>query len=371
MQPAAPRSINGQLNPNLTVKPNLSNDFESSEIICRGLSKQFQNENTPAVNQVSFKVAAGDLVVILGPSGCGKTTLLKMINRLYEPNEGEIFIGGQDIRSFNKNELRRQIGYVIQQVGLFPHMTIKDNIAIVPRLKKWDSQKIQNRVAYLLEMVGLQPAYLTRYPRQLSGGEQQRVGLARALAADPLILLMDEPFAAVDAINRNRLQEELLDIHQKLHKTILFVTHDVEEAFCLADKIMIMKNGRLIQYGTPLDIVTRPENRFVEELVGTDNLLRKLSLINVQNVLDKHQSKTNDQLTPLPAGMESYVLHAEDDLRQALSELLASGQNKLAVVDKNKKILGEIGFADLHKILMSNLAVGQKEKQDELPLASF
>ncbi len=220
-----------------------SMQHESAGIDLAEVTKRFPNEEHPAVDHVSFQVEPGSLIVLLGPSGCGKTTLLKMINRLYEPTSGQIHIGGTEIHDLPATELRRRIGYVIQQVGLFPHMTIEQNIAVVPRLEGWDRQRIDERINNLLETVGLPRAYRQRYPRQLSGGEQQRVGLARALAADPAILLMDEPFAAIDAITRASLQEELLRIQQKVHKTILFVTHDVEEALRLADKILVMRAG--------------------------------------------------------------------------------------------------------------------------------
>jgi osmoprotectant transport system ATP-binding protein len=331
----------------------------SAEILCEGVTRQFPNEPRPAVDHVSFQVAAGDLVVLLGPSGCGKTTLLKMINRLYEPDAGKIWIGKDEIHNLPVNMLRRQIGYAIQQVGLFPHMTISKNISVVPRLLGWNRQKIEERSSYLLELVGLPQAYLNRYPRQLSGGEQQRIGLARALAADPAILLMDEPFAAVDAINRERLQGELLEIHRKLHKTILFVTHDVEEAFRLADKIIIMQKGKLIQYGTPMEIVTHPQNAFVEELIGTNNLLRKLSLFDVQSVLDAHNNQSNEQASLQVNHIEQGRIHPEADLRSALSLMLDCGGDSLQVVNQSGQRVGEISFTDLRMKL-----VGTSRKPD-------
>ncbi len=325
--------------------------IRSGEIICKDVTKIFPNSNKPAVDHVSFRAAAGDLVVLLGPSGCGKTTLLKMINRLYEPDEGQICIGDEEIQTLPVNQLRRQIGYAIQQVGLFPHMTIRKNVAIVPHLLGWDDKKIDSRSKYLLNLVGLPESYLQRYPRQLSGGEQQRVGLARALAADPQILLMDEPFAAVDAINRERLQGELLEIHQKLHKTILFVTHDVEEAFRLADKIIIMQAGKLVQYGTPLEIMTQPKNKFIEELVGSNNMVRKLSLFTVQELLNvrKEQRPLNNQHNF--ASRESAVIQPQEDLRSALSLLLESGSDTLRVINLAGETIAEISFSDLSFLL--------------------
>src|SRR5207249_3890471 len=224
----------------------------SPAIVFEHVSKRFPAATHPAVDDVSLQVERGSLVVLLGPSGCGKTTLLKMVNRLYEHDSGRILVEGREARSFKVTELRRRIGYVIQSTGLFPHMTVARNIATVPQMLGWDKARIDRRVDELLELVGL-PAreYRSRYPIQLSGGQQQRVGLARAMAADPSIMLMDEPFAAIDNITRRRLQDELLGIQRKVRKTILFVTHDVEEALRLADEIAVMREGRVLQYDTP------------------------------------------------------------------------------------------------------------------------
>lgn len=334
---------------------------QSGEIVFEGVSKSFTDGSVPAVNGVSFRVAAGNLVVLLGPSGCGKTTLLKMVNRLYDPSEGKIWLGGQEIHTLPINELRRHIGYVIQQVGLFPHMTIRKNIAVVPRLLGWDDQKIDARVEELLDLIGLPTSYLSRFPRQLSGGEQQRVGLARALAADPSILLMDEPFAAVDAINRERLQGELLGLHCKLAKTILFVTHDVEEAFRLADKIIVMRAGKVVQYGTPIEIVTHPADAFVEDLVGSNNLLRRLSLVNVQSILKAREEMGIPAVLPEADAEETAVLRPEDDLRSALSLLLSSGKDTLRVENASGKVLDEVGFSDLRSMLFA--APSSKKKK--------
>jgi osmoprotectant transport system ATP-binding protein len=336
----------------------------AADIVCEEVSKQFENATRPAVDRVSLAVDAGSVVVLLGPSGCGKTTLLKMVNRLYEPTGGKIRIGGIEVHDLPATELRRRIGYQIQQVGLFPHMNIAMNISVVPRLLGWDKEKIARRSEYLLDMVGLPKEYLPRYPRQLSGGEQQRVGLARALAADPSILLMDEPFAAIDAINRACLQDELNEIHRKVKKTILFVTHDVEEAFRLADKIVIMKEGHLVQYGTPLEIVTRPYDAFVEELVGTQNMLRRLSLLNVQAVLDSRRGRKGGVVAQvgqanLPEG--SPRVHAADDLRSALSLLLDSGTEAVPVVDYQERPVDQLSFADLKAALAAQTAGVQSQ----------
>ena len=348
---------------NLPANDQATGEGAAAEIVCEEVSKQFENAQRPAVDRVSLTVEAGSVVVLLGPSGCGKTTLLKMVNRLYEPTGGKIRIGGIEVHDLPATELRRRIGYQIQQVGLFPHMNIAMNISVVPRLLGWDKQRIAQRSAYLLDMVGLPPEYLSRFPRQLSGGEQQRVGLARALAADPAILLMDEPFAAIDAINRACLQDELNEIHRKVKKTILFVTHDVEEAFRLADKIVIMKEGHLVQYGTPLEIVTRPHDAFVEELVGTQNMLRRLSLLNVQAVLDArpgrvpHAGEGAAGRVALPA--EGARVHAADDLRSALSLLLESGGDAVPVVDYQERPIDRLSFADLKAALAAQSVAGQ------------
>lgn len=234
------------------------------------VSKKFDNTGYFAVNDVSCEIGQGEFITILGSSGCGKTTLLKMINRLYEPDAGTIRIFGEDISAKDPVLLRREIGYVIQQVGLFPHMTVGDNIATVPRLLKWPEEKVQARVKELLEMVGLAFAeYGKRYPSQLSGGQQQRAGLARALCADPQIMLMDEPFGAIDAINRMNLQEELLKIHGASKKTFLFVTHDINEAFKLGNRVIIMNEGKIRQFDKPEVIARNPTDDFVKSLIDS------------------------------------------------------------------------------------------------------
>jgi osmoprotectant transport system ATP-binding protein len=343
-----------------------ASETASSAILCESLTRLYPGAARPAVDQVNFQVPAGNLVVLLGPSGCGKTTLLKMVNRLIEPTSGKIWIEGKEIHDLPATELRRRIGYVIQQVGLFPHMTIDQNISVVPRLLKWDRKRIGERVRSLLDLVGLPAAYLTRYPRQLSGGEQQRVGLARALAADPAILLMDEPFAAVDAINRERLQGALLEIQQQVRKTILFVTHDVEEAFRLADKIAVLKDGKLIQFDAPLEIVTHPQNAFVQELVGTQNKLRRLSLVTVQSVLNARRSWASetalDHLNLNPV----MNVHPEDDLRSALSVLLQTSGRALNVVDAGGNRVGEITLDDLRATLIEHAPDQREQSGDEL-----
>ncbi len=232
------------------------------------VKKKFPNATYNAVDYVDITINEGEFITILGSSGCGKTTLMKLINRLYEPDEGEIILFGENIKDVDVIKLRRRIGYVIQQVGLFPHMTISENIATVPKLLKWDNERIETRVNELLTMVGLAPEeFRGRYPKQLSGGQQQRVGLARALAVDPKIMLLDEPFGAIDSINRLNLQDELLQIHGGLKKTFLFVTHDIDEAFKLGSRIMIMNEGKIVQFDTPENIIKNPASSFVKSLI--------------------------------------------------------------------------------------------------------
>jgi osmoprotectant transport system ATP-binding protein len=283
------------------------------------------------VADVSLAIEPGRLVVLLGPSGCGKTTLLKMVNRLIEPSAGRIRIDGEEIHSLPAPALRRRIGYVIQQTGLFPHMRIAQNVAVVPSLLGWEKQRIAARVDALLDLVGLPPAeYRARYPAQLSGGEQQRVGLARALAAEPTTLLMDEPFGALDAITRTRLQEELLGIHRRLGQTILFVTHDIEEAVRLADQIVVMRTGEVVQFDTPLRIVMRPADDFVADLVGANDVLRRLSLMRVGEVRGPVDPEARETIS------------SGADLRMALGQLIENGTTALAVVDDNMRVIGSV-----------------------------
>ena len=245
----------------------------------RGVGVQYPNSALPAVHDVDLIIEAGEFAVLLGPSGCGKSTLVRTINRLVEPTAGTVLIDGTDLRERNPDELRRGIGYVIQAVGLFPHYTVAQNIGIVPGLLGWDRTRIEARVDELLELIRLPPAeYRERRPRQLSGGEAQRVGVARALAAQPRVLLMDEPFAAVDAIVRASLQEEIARVHRELRTTVVFVTHDVDEALRLADRVVVMNAGRVVQTGPPEEILEHPADGFVRDLVGVDPETRRLVL---------------------------------------------------------------------------------------------
>jgi osmoprotectant transport system ATP-binding protein len=290
------------------------------------VSKQFRGTPRPAVADCSLEIEAGSFVVLLGPSGCGKTTLLKMVNRLHEPTSGTISLEGSDVRQFKVTSLRQQIGYVIQQVGLFPHMTVAQNIGVVPRLLGWSREQTDQRVDELLDLIHLAPdEYRNRYPAQLSGGQQQRVGLARALAGDPKVLLMDEPFGAIDAITRTSLQDEMVRLQHHLKKTILFVTHDVEEALRLADKIVVMEMGTVAQYDTPFNILTRPASPFVHTLVGADDMLRQLSQLPVRSVMVDLPDNYQRNGEPTVA--------SDSDLRNALSTLLRTGARVLAVLE--------------------------------------
>lgn len=288
------------------------------------VSLQFPGAPYPSVNCCSCDIEPGKLVVILGPSGCGKTTLLKMVNRLYEPTSGTIYLEGTDIRQIKATTLRKQIGYVIQQSGLFPHMTVAQNVAVVPKLLGWNRSQIQTRVHELLILVDLPPNdYRDRYPAQLSGGQQQRVGLARALAGNPNVMLMDEPFGAIDAITRTSLQDEILRLQRHLKKTILFVSHDVEEALRLADYLLIMREGAIVQYDTPFNVLTKPANAFVRELLGADDTVRQLSLLRVETVMV--ETLESDRQLP--------TVERNDSLRYALSLILKTGAPQVTVVE--------------------------------------
>jgi osmoprotectant transport system ATP-binding protein len=258
---------------------------DETMISLRGVSKRFNGSGEAAVDDLSMDIDRGETVVLVGPSGCGKTTTMKMINRLIEPTEGTIEVDGRSIRDQDPVELRRGIGYVIQSIGLLPHRTIEENIATVPRLEGWDKAKTRKRVEELIDVFELDTDMLSRYPSELSGGQRQRVGVARALAVDPPVMLMDEPFGAVDPIVRERLQDQFLDIQERLRKTIVFVTHDIDEAIKLADRIAILNRGGVIeQYATPEEILREPANDFVKQFVGAERGLKRLALIGVSEI---------------------------------------------------------------------------------------
>lgn len=289
---------------------------------------------TMAVEDLSLTVESGEICVLVGPSGCGKTTTLKMVNRLVEPTDGQILIDGQNAASLEVVSLRRSIGYVIQQIGLFPHQTVAENIATVPRLLGWPADRIQRRVEELLSLVGLDPGRVRdRYPSQLSGGERQRVGVARAMAAEPPLMLMDEPFGAVDPIIRERLQEEFLRLQRQLGTTVLFVTHDIDEAIKMGSRVAVMQEGgRLAQYSVPVELLARPANEYVARFVGADRTLKRLALITVGEV--RLACPSGPPQTELP------VLRRDTLVRDALSLLLASPGQTGLVVDERGAYLG-------------------------------
>jgi osmoprotectant transport system ATP-binding protein len=299
-------------------------------------------DGTVAVEDLSFDVAKGDVVTLVGPSGCGKTTTMKMVNRLFEPTGGTITVDGQDIMRTNVVQLRRRIGYVIQSVGLFPHQSVRTNVGTVPRLLGWRRDEIRERVDELLDLVEL-PAvdYRSRYALQLSGGERQRVGLARALAADPPVMLMDEPFGALDPITRARLQKELLRIQGEVRKTIVFVTHDIDEAILLGDRIAILREGgRLAQVDTPEEILAHPADDFVARFVGADRGLKRLSLTTLAEV----------ELDP-PNGAVMPSASTEMTLRDALSLMLSEGSRSLVVLDGDERPRGVLTLDRLSELL--------------------
>ncbi len=313
------------------------------------VTKLYPGAGKPAVDAVSFEGKASSegstICMLLGTSGSGKTTLLRMVNRLIEPTSGRILLDGENILQENVITLRRRIGYVIQQVGLFPHMNIAENIRITAEIAGWSKQRMSARVDELLNLVELEPAiYRKRFPRQLSGGQQQRVGLARALAADPDILLMDEPFGALDAITRERLQNELRRIARTMHKTILFVTHDVEEAFKLGSQIAILSEGRLMQLGSPIELLAYPANDFVAKLVGADNILRQLQYLPAATALDSGSHIDGDHGANLPR------IPASETLLHAMLTLIQTNSPVLAVYnDETQELEGYITLASINR----------------------
>jgi osmoprotectant transport system ATP-binding protein len=304
----------------------------------RQVGKTYPGSDNPVVKDLSFEVPEGEICVLVGPSGCGKTTTMRMVNRLIEITEGEILINGEPNTAMSGTQLRRKIGYAIQQIGLFPHRTIADNIGTVPHLLGWDKGRIRDRVDELLELVGLSPEeYRDRYPAELSGGQQQRVGVARALAADPPIMLMDEPFGAVDPITRERLQDEFLRIQEDIKKTIVFVTHDIDEAIKMGDRIAILKHGGVLaQYDAPETILANPNSEFVASFVGTDRILKRLSLVRVG---DMRLEPANGEAEDLPR------IDGNLSVRDALSEIIGSGSTK-GVVERD----GEKGLLTIDAI---------------------
>lgn len=347
----------------------------------RAATKRYHGSGAPAVDALTLEVPAGEICVLVGPSGCGKTTAMRMVNRMIEITEGDILLGGVSVRERREADLRRHIGYVIQQIGLFPHRTIAENIATVPRLLGWDRRRIASRVDELLALIGLEADIGRRYPAQLSGGQRQRVGVARALAVDPPLMLMDEPFGAIDPINRDRLQNEFLRLQARLRKTIVFVTHDIDEAIKMGDRIAVMREGgRLAQYASPGDLLARPADDFVRDFVGADRALKRLALQRVRDVelhraplvredgspAAEHDGSTDirwplvvdDAGRPLRWGPEDgrgggevHRVERDDTLRDALSGLLQSDVQYGAVVDADGAVAGIISIDLIHEIV--------------------
>ncbi|MBX5468995.1 MAG: ABC transporter ATP-binding protein [Thermoleophilaceae bacterium] len=313
----------------------------AAELVFEHVTKRYPGRSTPAVDDLSLRIPAGEICVLVGPSGAGKTTALKMVNRVIDFDEGDIRIDGRSVKSIPESELRRGIGYVIQQVGLFPHMTVEGNVGTVPRLLGWDRRRVAERVRELLELVGLDPdADRRRYPSELSGGQRQRVGLARAMAADPPLMLMDEPFGAIDPITRARLQDEFLRLHRQIRKTVIFVTHDIDEAIKLGDRIAILREGGVLaQYDTPDAILARPADEFVARFVGADRALKRLSLVRLADI----------ELEPAPDGDPAALpsLPADASLRVALSLLLSSGEQRVVVTGDDGAPIGAVSVEQI------------------------
>ena len=321
------------------------------------LNKQFGS--ITAVEDVSFNVEEGQICVLLGPSGCGKTTTLKMINRLITPTSGTIRIGGRDTSELDSVTLKRSIGYVIQQVGLFPNMTVEENICVVPNLLGWDKTKSRKRAAELLEVVALDPSkFLKRYPCELSGGQQQRVGVARALAADPPVMLMDEPFGAIDPINRDVIQDEFMRIQRQVGKTVLFVSHDIDEAVKMADCVALFHNGKIEQFGSSDDLLARPNSEFVANFMGGDRIMKRLRLLRAADVASKIPPREQMQIVGGNSAISTrsqLVVKPGDDLRQVLSQLLGRGQDWALCNDSDGRFIGYVHQTDILARLVDNI----------------
>lgn len=316
----------------------------SSTIKFDNITKVY-DDGTVAIEDISFTVEEGTTTVLVGPSGCGKTTTMQLVNRLVEPTEGTVLFGGTDIQDLDPIELRREIGYVIQEIGLFDHMTVGENVATVPELKGWDQDRIDNRVDELLELMDLEPVqYRDQYPNALSGGQRQRVGVARALAADPDVLLMDEPFGALDPITRENLQNEFLAIQEEINTTILFVTHSIDEALKMGDRIAIFDVGELVQYDTPQQILEEPKSSFVEDFIGADRTLKELQVIQAGALMEPVDGHENviDMIGDSVNGSEEIVpVSPTDSTQVALSRMIQANIEAIPVVD-DREVLGVV-----------------------------
>jgi osmoprotectant transport system ATP-binding protein len=383
----------------------IQSDSEASSLRYEEATKRYPGAAAPAVDGLTLEVPAGEICVLVGPSGCGKTTAMRMVNRTVEITSGDVLIGGRSVREREPARLRREIGYVIQQIGLFPHRTISENIGAVPQLLGWKKDRIRARSAELLALIGLDPELGDRYPAQLSGGQQQRVGVARALAADPLAMLMDEPFGAIDPINRERLQNEFLRLQAEIRKTVLFVTHDIDEAIKMGDRIAVMREGgRVEQYATPAELLMAPATEFVEDFAGADRALKRLALMRVSDIslweaplahvgqaTAEVQTKLDapDVEVPYPLLVDAErrplgwlserdlardvvprqpdvplgpVLERDDVMRDALADLLQGETQYAAVVDHQGRIAGVLSVEIISEFLKSPEA-----KTDEHP----
>jgi osmoprotectant transport system ATP-binding protein len=380
----------------------------ASSVRYAGATKRYGDSAVAAVDHLTLEVPAGEICVLVGPSGCGKTTAMRMVNRTVEMTEGDILIGERSVRDRNPAQLRREIGYVIQQVGLFPHRTIAENVAAVPGLLGWKKDRTAARTAELLELVGLDPGLGDRYPAQLSGGQQQRVGVARALAADPLVMLMDEPFGAIDPINRERLQNEFLRLQAEIGKTVLFVTHDIDEAIKMGDRIAILREGgKVAQYATPAELLMDPADEFVEDFVGADRALKRLALMRVADIdlwkaplahvgqaTAEVRAKLEGAEVPYPLLVDSErrplgwlserdlaaeqvpaqpdsplgpLLDRDDVMRDALADLLQGEAQYAAVVDHEGRIDGVLSVEIISEFLASPKAKTEERPATERP----
>ncbi|HWX51703.1 MAG TPA: ABC transporter ATP-binding protein [Solirubrobacteraceae bacterium] len=326
---------------------------QAAELELRHVSKRYPGQREPAIGDLSFTVPAGEVCVLVGPSGSGKTTAMRLINRMIQITSGDILLGGRSVLEREPRELRREIGYVIQQIGLFPHQTVSENIATVPRLLGWHKDRIRARVRELLELIDLDPVEMdSRYPAQLSGGQRQRVGVARALAADPPLMLMDEPFGAIDPINRGRLQDEFLRLQDKVKKTVVFVTHDIDEAIKMGDRIAILREGGVLaQYDTPREILTHPADEFVAQFVGADRGLKRLAL----TTLAELKLLDPDSVPDRPSN-GALSLPRETSVRDALSLMLTANGEPLTVLDGEGRVEGLLTLGLVEQLLSDEAA---------------
>jgi osmoprotectant transport system ATP-binding protein len=382
---------------------------EAPSVAFRRVTKRYAGAEEPALADLDLEVRGGEICVFVGPSGSGKTTAMRMVNRMVEITDGDIVVGDRSVRDRSPAELRREMGYVIQQIGLFPHRTVADNIATVPRLLGWDRRSVDARIEELLELVRIEPGLRDRYPAQLSGGQQQRVGVARALAANPGVMLMDEPFGAVDPINRERLQNEFLRLQAEVRKTILFVTHDIDEAIKMGDRIAILREGgRLAQYASPAELLMAPADGFVEDFVGADRALKRLALMRVSDIdlwqapLAHVGQTTSEVRAKLPTAEVPYalvidterrplgwlsdddlraetvparpdtrpdpVLELDDVMRDALSDLLQAETRYAPVVDAEGRIAGVLSVEIISEFLTSPEALTEEHAAAERPI---